>query len=99
MGRLRLRQGGCGHGITMLIVEAVGIGGGGRVEGLEGGEKLREMGGSGKIIGYILCFLFLQKFPILLAPLSSPPLAWLSHPSIEEAGEARRQGWDCPSRQ
>ena len=31
--------GGCGDGITMLTVEAVGIGGGGRFEGLRGGEK------------------------------------------------------------
>ena len=29
--------GGCGHSITMIIVEAVGIGGGGQVEGLRGG--------------------------------------------------------------
>ena len=45
MGRLRLRQGGYGHGITMLIVEAVGIGGGGRVEGLGGGRKVKRNGG------------------------------------------------------
>ena len=36
--------GGCGHGITMLIVEAVGIGGGGRVEGLGGGRKGKRNG-------------------------------------------------------
>ena len=31
--------GGCGFGVTMLMVEAVGISGGGRVEGLGGGGK------------------------------------------------------------
>ena len=72
----------------MLMVEAVGIGGGGRVEGLEGGGKAREMGGIGMIIGEILFLFLLRKFPILLAPLSFSPLAWLSHPVIEEAGEA-----------
>ena len=35
---------GCGHGITMLIMEAVGIGGGGRVEGLGGGRKGKRNG-------------------------------------------------------
>ena len=32
-------------------------------------EKVREKGGSGMIIGEILCLLLLQKIPILLAPL------------------------------
>ena len=44
VGQIRLRQGGYGHGITMLIVEAVGIGGGGRVEGLGGGRKGKRSG-------------------------------------------------------
>ena len=43
-GRLWLRQMGCGYGVTMLIVEAVGIGGGGRVEGLRGGGKSERNG-------------------------------------------------------
>ena len=34
-----LRRGGCVHGITMLMVEAVGIGVGERVEGFGGGGK------------------------------------------------------------
>ena len=36
--------GGCGHGITMLMVEAVGIGGAGRVEKLGGGGKSERNG-------------------------------------------------------
>ena len=44
VGRLWLRRGGCGHGITMLMVEAVGISGGGRVEGLGGGGKSERNG-------------------------------------------------------
>ena len=37
-------------------------------------EKVRETGGSGMIIGEILCVSLLRKFPILLAPLSFSPL-------------------------
>ena len=39
---------------------------------LEAVEKVRETGGSGMIIGEILCLFLLRNFPILLAPL-----AWL----------------------
>ena len=37
-------------------------------------EKVREMGGSGMIIGEILCLLLLQQLPILIVPLSFYPL-------------------------
>ena len=37
-------------------------------------EKVRETGGSGIIIGEILCLLFLRKLPILHSPLSFSPL-------------------------
>ena len=37
-------------------------------------EKVRETGGSGMIIGEILCLSLLRKLPILLAPLSFSPL-------------------------
>ena len=37
-------------------------------------EKLRETGGSGMIIGEILCLFLLQRLPILLAPISFSPL-------------------------
>ena len=37
-------------------------------------EKVRETGGSGLIIGKILCLFLLRKLPILLAPLSFSPL-------------------------
>ena len=36
-------------------------------------EKARETGGIGMIIGEILCFILLQKLPILIAPFPSPP--------------------------
>ena len=36
-------------------------------------EKVRETGGIGMIIGEILCLFLLQKFPILLDPLSFSP--------------------------
>ena len=32
-------QGECGYGVTMLTMEVVGNGGGGKVEGFSGGEK------------------------------------------------------------
>ena len=37
-------------------------------------ENVRVMGGSGMIIGDMLCLLLLQKLPILLAPLYFSPL-------------------------
>ena len=37
-------------------------------------EKVRETGGTGMIIGEILCLFLLRKLPILLAPLSFSPL-------------------------
>ena len=37
-------------------------------------EKVRETGGSRMIIGEILCLFLLQKFLLLLAPLSLSPL-------------------------
>ena len=58
----------------MLMMEAVGIGGGGRVQGLGGGGKMRETGGIGMIISEILCLFLLQKLPILLTLLSFSPL-------------------------
>ena len=62
--------GGDGDMVTISMVKAVGISGGGQVEGLGGGEKVRLMGGSGIIIGEILCLFLLLKLPILLALLS-----------------------------
>ena len=41
---------------------------------LEAVEKVRETGGSGMIIGEILCLFLLRKLPILLALLSFSPL-------------------------
>ena len=41
---------------------------------LEAVEKVRETSVSGMIIDEILCFLLLQKLPILLATLYPPPL-------------------------
>ena len=37
-------------------------------------EKVRETGGSGMIIGEILCLFLLRKLPISLPPLSFSPL-------------------------
>ena len=37
-------------------------------------EKAREMGGTGTIIGEILCLFLLRKLPILRATLSFSPL-------------------------
>ena len=45
-----------------------------KLEDSEAVEKVRETGGSGMIIGEILCLFFLRKLPILLAPLSFSPL-------------------------
>ena len=69
-----MRRGGCGHGITMLMVEVVGIGGGDELKDSEVVGKARETGGIGMIIGEILCLFLLRKLPILLAPLSFSPL-------------------------
>ena len=54
-------MGGCGHGITMLIAEAVEIGGGGQVEVLGGGLKAERNGSIGMIISEILCLFLLQS--------------------------------------
>ena len=69
-----MRQGGCGHGITMLIVEAGGSVEEDKLRDSEVVKKVRETGGIGTIIGEILCLFLLQKFPILVAPLSFSPL-------------------------
>ena len=58
----------------MLMGQAVGIGGGRRVEGIGGGGKCERNGWRGMIIGEILCLFLLQKLPILLDPLSFYPL-------------------------
>ena len=63
-----LLWGGFGYGVSIIMMDVVGIGGGGRVEGFGGGEKVRETGGSGIIIGKILCLFLLRKKCILLAP-------------------------------
>ena len=47
------------------------------MRGSEAVEKARVMGGSGVIIGEILCLFLLQKNPILLASLSLSPLLGL----------------------
>ena len=57
---------------------------------LEAVKKVRETGGSGMIIGEILYF-----FAYIYCPLFLLPLEWWIHPKIDEAGEGRRQGWDC----
>ena len=56
----------------MLMVEAVGIGGGVIIEGIGGVEKARETGGIGMIIGDILCLFLLQTLSIFLSPPSLP---------------------------
>ena len=65
--------GGWGYGVTMLMVEAVGISGGGHSNIFEAVEKARETGCIGMIIGDILCLFLLQKLPILIDPFTSPP--------------------------
>ena len=45
-----------------------------KLRDFEAVEKVRETGGSGMIIGDILCLFLIQKFPILLVPHSFPPL-------------------------
>ena len=69
-----MRRGGCGHGITMLMVEAVGSAEEDELKDSEVVEKARETGGIGMIIGGILCLFLLRKLPILLSPLSFSPL-------------------------
>ena len=73
MGRLRLRWGGCGHGITILMVEAVGIAEEDELRDSEVVGKARETGGIRMIIGEILCLFLLKKLPILIAPFPSTP--------------------------
>ena len=75
------RQVGCGHGITMLMVEAVGIGGGGRVEGIGGGGKGKRNGRHQDDIVLVL----VTKCVYIACPPFLLSLAWLSHPQIEEA--------------
>ena len=70
-GAALVATGGCGYGVTMLMVEAVGNGGGGQVEGLGGVGKGER---NGMIVGEILCLFLLRKLPILLVPLSFSPL-------------------------
>ena len=60
-------------------------------------EKLRETGGSGMIIGEILCLFLLQKLPILLFPLSFSPLHGRVACKSSKQVEARCQGQDFPS--
>ena len=67
-------RGGCGYGVTMLMVEALGSAEEDELRDSEAVEKVREMGGSGMIISEILCLFLLQKLPVLLAPLSFSPL-------------------------
>ena len=57
---------------------------------LEAVDKVIEMGDSGMIIGEILCLFAYTACPLFLLPLE-----WWIHPKIDEAGEGRRQGWDC----
>ena len=58
---------------------------------LEAVGKVIETGGSGMIIGEILCF-----FVYIVCPLFLLPLVWWSEPQIDKLGEGRRQGWDRP---
>ena len=73
LGGFGFDGGGCGRGITMLMLDTAGISKGGRVEGLEVVEKESETRDIGMIIGEILCLFLIQKFPLLLAPLSFYP--------------------------
>ena len=61
--------------------------------------KVIETGGSGMIIGGIFFLFLLQKFPVLLAPLSLSPVHGRVTRKSRNQVEARRQGWDCPPRQ
>ena len=55
--------------------------------------KVREMGGSGIIIGEILCL-----FAYIACPLFLLPLEWWSQPQINKSGKGPRQVWDRPYR-
>ena len=59
---------------------------------LEAMDKVRETGGSGMIIGEILCL-----FAYIDCTLLFLPLEWWSQPHINEVGKLRRQVWDCLS--
>ena len=75
-GASLLPRGGCGHDITMLMVEAVGIDGGGRVEGLVGGGKSERNGRHRDDIVLVL----VTKIACVACPPFVLPLACLSHP-------------------
>ena len=70
---------GCGGGDAATVLQFLFCRRWGSVEedklrDSEAVEKARVMGGSGVIIGDILCLFLLRKLPILLAPLSFSPL-------------------------
>ena len=58
--------------------------------------KVIETGGSGMIIGDILCLFLIQKFPILLAPLFFSPLhGWVTHKSRKKTKCNAKAGIVC----
>ena len=59
-------------------------------------EKVREMGGSGMILGEILCLFLLQKFPIFLSPLSFSPFhGCFTRTSRKKAKRVAKDGIVC----
>ena len=83
-----MRRGRCGYDVTMLMMETVGKGGGGRVEVCGGsvkGERNRRQWDDYQ--GDIVLVLVTKSSHINFPPFILP-LAWLSHLKIKESGEA-----------
>ena len=59
-------------------------------------DKVRETGGSGMIIGEILCLFLLRKLSVLLVPLSCSPLhGWVTRKSRKQAKRDAKDGIVC----
>ena len=75
-----MRQGRWRYIVTMPMVEALGIGGGGRVEGLGGGGKVERNGRQRDDHRCYIVLVLVTKIAYIARPPFLLPLAWLSHP-------------------